>query len=258
MIPLSPDSQLLKDLLHLLLSDIRSPITDLLTNLPPMQAQADAEAYPPLITLSEFTLRYSERLLSVIDMLLDVMREGVVKLITDNLALQAVAEQALQAVSERAQAQGVTIYSHITSDLPKAVLDERLFTQAFINLIELMLIQNPNGGDIHLTADYHDTPSHFDLKLYDQRTVIDFAAFSAPFQAPLSTLLSRRDSLRIILSRVVMRAHGAKIHALPLGEGKVVFEVLLPLIPADPSVKRLAAARLFSDDPLDDLGVTHD
>lgn len=100
MIPLSPDSQLLKDLLHLLLSDIRSPITDLLTNLPPMQAQADAEAYPPLITLSEFTLRYSERLLSVIDMLLDVMREGVVKLITDNLALQAVAEQALQAVSE--------------------------------------------------------------------------------------------------------------------------------------------------------------
>jgi K+-sensing histidine kinase KdpD len=258
MMPLSPDSQLLKDLLHLLLSDIRSPITDLLTNLPPMQAQADAEAYEPLMAVSEFTLRYSERLLSVIDMLLDVMREGVVKLITDNLALQVVAEQALQAVSERAQAQGVTIYNHITSDLPKAVLDERLFTQAFINLIELMLMQNPNGGDIHLTADYHDTPSHFDLKLYDQRTVIDFATFSAPFQAPLSTLLSRRDSLRIILSRVVMRAHGAKMHVLPLGEGKVVFEVLLPLVSADPSVKRFAAARLFSDDPLDDFGVTHD
>ena len=249
---------MLKDLLHLLLSDIRSPITDLLTNLPLMQAQADAEAYPPLMKLSEFTLRYSERLLSVIDMLLDVMREGVIKLITDNLALQVVAEQALQAVAQRTQAQGVTIYNHITSDLPKAVMDERLFTQALINLIELMLIQNSNGGDIHLTADYHDTPSHFDLKLYDQRSVIDFATFSAPFQVPLSTMLSQRDSLRIILSRIVMRAHGAKMHVLPLGEGRIVFEVLLPLMPADPSVKRFAAARLFSDDPLDGVGVIHD
>jgi hypothetical protein len=54
-------SPLLRNLLHLLLSEIRLPITDLLSHLKPMQARAEAGDYAELSQMSAFALRYSER-----------------------------------------------------------------------------------------------------------------------------------------------------------------------------------------------------
>lgn len=243
----SVDDQLLKKLLHLLLSEIRTPIADLLTHLPPMHARAEAGNYAELSAMTAFTLRYSERLLSVIDMLLDVMRDGVVKLITDQLPLHGVVEQACQTLAARAAVQGIAFYNHISPDLPRAVLDERLFTQALISLLEVLLVANAANGDIHFRADYDSALSHFQVRLHDQRAYTDSTELIQRFQAPLSALLNQPESLCVILSRVVMRAHSAELRLRLAPEGGLVFYLALPLMAAEPSVKRLEAAPLFSD-----------
>lgn len=243
----SVDDQLLKKLLHLLLSEIRTPIADLLTHLPPMHARAEAGNYAELSAMTAFTLRYSERLLSVIDMLLDVMRDGVVKLITDRLPLHGVVEQACQTLAARAAVQSVAFYNHISPDLPRAILDERLFTQALISLLEVLLNANPESGSLRFGAIYNGALSQFQVCLHDQRAYTDSAELIQRFQAPLSALLNQPESLRVILSRVVMRAHGSDWQLRLAPEGGLVFYLALPLIAAEPSVKRLEAAPLFSD-----------
>ncbi|MDW8300330.1 MAG: hypothetical protein RML95_13435 [Anaerolineae bacterium] len=251
------DSRLLKDLLHLLLSDLRSPVADLLSYLLPMQAHVQAGEYAELTALSAFTLRYSERLLSVIDLLLDVIRDGVVKLATDRLSLHTVVENVRQAVSTRVAALRIVLHNHIPADLPRAVLDERLFTQALINLLEALFVVNSAAGNLHFWASYDGTSPRFQLRLHDERSSTDAAALSALFESPLSVLLSRHNSLRVILSRVIIRAHGADIQVVPAAENGVVLNVPLPLRAAEPSVKRLVAAPLFSDQPIETLGDTY-
>jgi K+-sensing histidine kinase KdpD len=253
----SVDDHLLKQLLHLLLSEIRTPIADLLTHLPPMQAQAEAGNYAELSAMTALTLRYSERLLSVIDMLLDAMRDGVVKLITDRLPLHRVVEQACQALAARAAAQGVIFNNRIPLDLPRAVLDERLFTQALISLLEVLLVTNVASGSIHFGADYDSALAQFQVYLHDQRAYTDSTELIQRFQAPLSALLDQSESLCIILSRVVMRAHGSDWQLRLAPEGGLVFYLALPLMAAEPSVKRLEAALLFSDRATDQFGDAH-
>ncbi|MFN7209700.1 MAG: hypothetical protein ACK4P1_04810, partial [Aggregatilineales bacterium] len=222
------------------------PIADLLTHLPTMQAHLAAGRYLELTELSIFALRYSERLLSVIDLLLDAMRDGVVRLATDRLTLHSVIEQVCEAVGNQADMAHLRLHNHVPPDLPRIVLDRRLFTHALISLIELLNHANPAAGELHFSAEYADGSARFQLRLQDARHDTDRAALTALLDAPLSALLNQRDHSRAILSRLILRAHGADIQLLPASQG-VSLEMSVPLMPAEPSVKRLAAAPLFSD-----------
>jgi K+-sensing histidine kinase KdpD len=247
-------SPLLRNLLHLLLSEIRSPIADLLSHIAPMQAYAQAGDYAELSEMSAFTLRYSERLLSVIDMLLDVMRDGVIKLITDKRRLRNMVEQACRAMAARAAAQRINLYNRVPADLPHSVLDERLFTQALISLLDVLFSAEAAEGEVSFTAEYDDRSSRFWLRLHDARPSTNGAALRQRFQMPLSVLLDQQNNLQVILSRVIMRAHGAEIQMSATPEGGVQFEIPLPLMPAEPSVKRISAAPLFDDQHTETLG----
>lgn len=222
-----------------------------------MQALAEAEEYSELATLNLFTLRRSERLLSVIDLLLDVMRDGIFKLITDRLSLYDVIEHVCRAAAAQQRTQHMLLHNHVAIGLPPVVLDERLFTQALISLIEVLGTTNTAQGQLHFFAEYEAENTRFQLRLHDERSGANTAALSALFQAPLGALLSQHNSLQAILSRVVMRAHGSEIRLQPSSEGGVLFDMTVPLMAAEPSVKRLAAAPLFSDQPIETLGDVH-
>jgi K+-sensing histidine kinase KdpD len=68
--------------------------------------------------------------------------------------------------------------------------------------------------------------------------------------------LDQQNNLQVILSRVIMRAHGAEIQLSATPEGGVQFAIPLPLMPAEPSVKRISAAPLFDDEYAGTLGDT--
>jgi K+-sensing histidine kinase KdpD len=250
----SVDDQLLKALLHLLLTEMRAPVTDLLSHLPEMRQRAEAKAYAELSQMSLFTLRYSERLLSVIDLFLSAMRDGVVKLITDRLVLYDVVEQARQALAARFAAQQVSLHNQVAPELPRIVLDERLFTQALIYLLESLLGANAAAGALHCWAEFEASPPHFHLRLHDTRPQTDLAALRRLFYAPMSALLSQRHSLPVILSRVVMRAHGGALQISRREQDGIMFDLFLPLMAVEPSVKALPAAQLFSDQPIEQPG----
>jgi K+-sensing histidine kinase KdpD len=247
-------SPLLRNLLHLLLSEIRSPITDLLSHLKPMQARAEAGDYAELSQMSAFALRHSERLLSVIDLLLDVLRDGVVKLVTDRRQLNSVVEQTCQAMTARAAGQHIRLHNRVPDNLPHSVLDERLFAQALVSLLEVLFSANAAEGNLYFTAEYDDGSSRFWLRLHDARPSTNGAALRQRFQTPLSALLDQQDNLQVILSRVIMRAHGAEIQLSATPEGGVQFAIPLPLMPAEPSVKRIPAAQIFDDQYVETLG----
>lgn len=245
---------LLRNLLNLLLSEIRSPITDLLSHIQPMRVRAEAGDYAELAEMSAFALRYSERLLSVIDMLLDIIRDGVVKLITDMRKPHSVVEQACQAMAARAAAQRISLRNQVPADLPHIVLDERLFTQALISLLDVLLSANAAEGDVLFTAEYDEETSRLWLRLHDARPNTNFSALNSLFQLPISALLEQRDNLQVVLSRVIMRAHGAEIQLSALPERGVRFDIALPQLSAQPSVKRMSAASILNDQDTDTRG----
>jgi K+-sensing histidine kinase KdpD len=247
-------SLLLRNILHLLLSEIRLPITDLLSHLKLMQARAEAGDYAELSRMSAFALRHSERLLSVMDMLLDVLLNGAIRLVTSRGTLQSVVEQACQAMAVRAAEQRINLHNRVPADLPHSVLDERLFTQALVSLLEVLFSANAAEGDLYFTAEYDEGSSQFWLKLHDARLNTNSTALERGFQTPLSALLDQQDNLQAILSRVIMRAHGAAVQLSATPEGGVQFEIRLPLMPAEPSVKRVSAAPIFNDQFAETLG----
>jgi K+-sensing histidine kinase KdpD len=189
-------------------------------------------------------------------MLLDVLRDGVVKLVTDKRALHSVVEQACRAMAARAAAQRISLRNRIPDDLPHSVLDERLFTQALVSLLEVLFGANAAEGDLYFTAEYDDGSSRFWLRLHDARPSTNGAALRQRFQTPLSALLDQQNNLQVILSRVIMSAHGAEIQLSATPEGGVQFAIPLPLMPAEPSVKRISAAPLFDDEYAGTLGDT--
>lgn len=192
------------EFLRMLLDDLRPPLMSIIDSLGAMNLLESRGEHPALAQLSRATLHQSERLLRVIDTLLNVLRDGEVKLLLDSCSVgdmigQAAAVFPSESLNIR---NGIPEHPHIAVDL-------HLFTQLLVDLFEVFRLHGereliismlpPNGSDT------------FTLTLYAPSLGALAPTLTALYESPRIMTDRRRVTRLAFFCRMIMAAHGADL-----------------------------------------------
>jgi signal transduction histidine kinase len=142
--------QLRDSLTHMVVHDLRTPLTSIITGLQTMQMVGDLEQIHE--ELLEMALSGGETLLRMINDLLDIskMEAGQLKLEMMEIDAQRVGQTSLQQVSMLAQNKGVELKSASAAQLPALRADEDKLMRTLTNLLGNAIKFTPSGGTVAL------------------------------------------------------------------------------------------------------------
>lgn len=142
--------QLRDSLTHMVVHDLRTPLTSIITGLQTMQMVGDLEQIHE--ELLEMALSGGETLLRMINDLLDIskMEAGQLKLEIMEIDAQRVGQTSLQQVSMLAQTKGVELKSASAAQLPSLRADEDKLMRTLTNLLGNAIKFTPSGGTVAL------------------------------------------------------------------------------------------------------------
>ena len=140
------------DLTHMIVHDLRTPLTSLLSGLqtmPLIGSLSDLQA--EMLTIAE---EGGQTLLGMINNLLDVekMEQESVPLDRSPLTAAGLIERAVTQVGMLAQASGLTLIQQAPLDLPSFSGDEDILRRTLVNLLGNAIKFTPSGGTITATA----------------------------------------------------------------------------------------------------------
>ncbi len=136
------------DLTHMIVHDLRTPLTSLLSGLQSMQLSDHMDGVQH--ELLEIALNGGRLLLGMINDLLNVgkMESGTLELHKRPLQAIELIEQARQQVISLVKEKGITLTSDIASGLPEFAGDEDLLVRTLVNLLGNAIKFTPSGGTI--------------------------------------------------------------------------------------------------------------
>jgi two-component system sensor histidine kinase KdpD len=178
--------------------------------------------------LIETAYEEAERLNMLVGNLLDMTRleAGAYHLKRELCDMQDLIGIALERLDRRLVNRPVV--TNIQSGLPLIYLDETLFVQVIVNVIDNSLKYSPDGSPIEIDASA--SPSEVVLRVSDHGAGIPPAELESIF-SKFHRLSSGADSgigLGLAICRGIVEAHGGKITAGNRPEGGAVFTVSLP------------------------------
>lgn len=140
------------DLTHMIVHDLRTPLTSLLSGLQTIPYIADLET-----TQSEcldMSISGGERLLEMINDLLDIskMEDGSLQLALQEVQPNELVERALQQVRSLANDKNVTLQKELGSRIPTIRADENKLVRVLVNLLGNALKFTPRDGTVTVTA----------------------------------------------------------------------------------------------------------
>jgi signal transduction histidine kinase len=140
-----------------------------------------------------------------------------------------VVERALRLVQPAAANAGLNVDVRYDCDLPVALLDEELVTQAFVNVLMNAVQATPPGGKISVRT--RATAQHIEFTICDTGRGMSPDVLEQIYK-PFFTTRHSGTGLGLSITRDTIEHHGGTIHAqTALGRG-TTFTIRLPLTPA--------------------------
>jgi signal transduction histidine kinase len=138
--------------------ELRTPLNAIIGFAEILTKQWFGELNPRQLDYSQGVLDSSNRLLSLINDILDLatIEAGYMQLETQEVDIHALMASVLTLTRERARKQGLKLDFDCPTDIGTIVADERRLKQALFNLISNALKFTPTGGTITLKARRHD------------------------------------------------------------------------------------------------------
>jgi signal transduction histidine kinase len=138
-----------ESLTRMLVHDMRTPLTNLLTGLRTAQVLPDPEIRQEL---TDGALRGGERLLGMVNELLDVqrMRDGQMPLHRERVTPSSLVADVREEVQELAQDAGVTLREELAG--ATMGVDRDVMRRVLVNLVANAIRYSPRGGEIRITA----------------------------------------------------------------------------------------------------------
>ncbi len=215
------------DLTHMIVHDLRTPLTSLLSGLQTLTLMGD------LNTDQQEFLGIAESgghtLLRMINDLLDIskMESGSFHLESQEVRAGGLMADALQRVSLLLQDNGLTLVREIADDLPALWSDEDKLVRVLTNLLGNAIKFTPAGGTITLSARWSASEAAVIFAVGDTGRGIPQEAFARIFekfgQAEMD-LTARRQStgLGLTFCKMIVEMHGGRIWVeSELGQGSV-------------------------------------
>ena len=206
-------------LTHMIVHDLRTPLTSFLTGLQTM------ECVGTLSDVQKECLQMSidggETLLWMINDLLDIakMESGALELKRETIAASDLAARSVGQVAALAHDKNVRLVSQIPSDLPVLEGDVEKLSRTLVNLMGNAVKFTPQGGTITVSIDFDERPNRTDsfvLSVADSGEGIPRESFERIFEK-FGQVENRKagramsTGLGLTFCKMVVEAHGGRI-----------------------------------------------
>ena len=218
----------------MIVHDLRTPLTSLLTGLQTFDALGDLSADQR--ELLEIAIRGGNTLLGMINDLLDIskMESGSLTLERAPVSPAALIDQALAQIDSLARAKSLSLARDLAPDLPDLVADEEKLRRTLVNLLGNAVKFTPRGGTITVSAGIEPGGRAVRFAVGDTGEGIPAEAFERIFEkfGQVETRKGGRKmstGLGLTFCKMVAEAHGGRIWVeSTLGQGSA-FSFLIPL-----------------------------
>jgi signal transduction histidine kinase len=201
-------------LTHMIVHDLRTPLTSLLTGLQTLTRVGELNALQT--ELLELSARGGQTLLGMINDLLDIdkLEDGSLKLEYATLSVESLVRQAVQQVAPLAAETGIALRSDSEADRVSA--DEEKLVRTLVNLLANAIKFTPAGGTVCLSVCPDGTEKALRFSVTDTGEGIPAEAFERIFEKfgqVESRYAGRRMStgLGLTFCKMVVEAHGGRI-----------------------------------------------
>ncbi len=228
-------NQLKNDLTDMIVHDLRTPLTSLLTGMQTVALLGEMnEDQKEFMGIS---IEGGQILLGMINDLLDIskMEDGSLKLELKELEVAAVLSRATRQVSSLAEAKGLQLLCDVPAGLPAVQGDEDKLLRTLVNLLSNAIKFTPDGGTITVTAQLiplalrRTLGEGVLLTVQDTGEGIPREAFERVFEkfGQVETRKAGRkmsSGLGLTFCKMVVEAHGGRIWVeSEVGQGATFF-----------------------------------
>jgi GAF domain-containing protein/nitrogen-specific signal transduction histidine kinase len=222
--------QLREDLTGMMVHDLRSPLTSVLSGLEMISdLLIDKDSDPFAIKAMEIAERSCENMLAMVNTLLDIYRleSGRMPLQRAPAPLAPLARNAVARLSPLAADNGVTVQTELPADLPLVYIDDEKISRVLINFLDNALKFTPRGERIVIGATYQNDaddvvlcsvkdagpgiPEEYQEKIFDR---------FAQIRGEAGQRGQRGTGLGLTFCKLAVEAHGGRIWVeSELGQG---------------------------------------
>ncbi len=226
--------QIKNDFISMVSHELRTPLTSIAGSLRLISAQATGEVPAPTLRLLDIAGRNSDRLVRLINDLLDVQRieAGKMELELGTLPLGALLDAAVEANEGYGARRGVVLCLRQAAPDAHVVVDPDRFMQIMANLISNAVKFSPPEGSVEVVAEEQDglvriavtdhgegIPEAFRARLFDKFAQADSS----------DTRKKDGSGLGLALTKSLVELHGGTLRfETELGEGTTFFVELPP------------------------------
>lgn len=224
------------DLTHMIIHDMRTPLTSVIAGMQTLDLVGDLNAAQT--EMMGVAVSGGENLLSMINDLLDVekLEAGAMSLDYTLLSPFQVAAAALGQVAALAASKQLVLESSVDAGLPMLRGDENKLRRVLVNLIGNAIKFTPSGGTVTVAARHCAGPELLEFTVSDTGEGIPPEAFGQIFEK-FGQVKSRQGGrtlstgIGLAFCRLAVEAHGGRIsvESVP-GEGST-FRFCIPLQP---------------------------
>ncbi len=207
--------QLREAMLHTMVHDLRSPLSSILTGLHMITMEGVSHLDSEQQQLLEIAVRGAERMLNLVNAILDVSRleSGKMPLERSHVVLNYLIAHALETFVPLVEEKSIALSIDAPLTLPSVWVDTQLVERVLQNLVGNALKFTPNGGAIRIiAAEDEQSPGHIQVAINDTGPGIPPELRPRLFQKFVTGQGAGRGSgLGLAFSKLVIEAHGEHI-----------------------------------------------
>lgn len=211
--------QLRDNLSHMLIHDLRTPLTSFLTGLQSVEYMGSLT--PEQDECLQLSIDGGQTLLGMINDLLDIskLEEGALVLAKEKIAGPTLAQRSLQQIASLALEKNVQLLTHVSEDVPTFLGDQEKLSRTLVNLIGNAVKFTPQGGQIEVSIQFVERPERTSsvlLSVSDTGPGIPAEAFDRIFEKfgqvdNQSSGGFASTGLGLTFCKMVVEAHGGRI-----------------------------------------------
>ncbi len=205
------------DFASMIVHDLRSPLTSIVSGLRILRRYLAAEMPERLVRILDAMEGSAERLLTLVTDFLDLARleAGRLEIRPRPVAVGEILERVSDAVRLQAESRGIAVRVRAPGSLPRVFADPERVEQVAWNLLANAVKFTPEGGEVEVTAAVEE-PGFVTLRVRDSGPGIPPEEQAHLFQkfrqaSTASGVAAKGTGLGLAIAREIVEAHGGRI-----------------------------------------------